>query len=71
MTLRHLLRSVLGLILKAGLCMPSDGWAGSEQKDDERLTNSWTVLHELLDIPDDVPQDLLDKADCVVVYPPC
>ena len=22
-----------------------------------------------MDIPDDIPQDLIDKADCVIVYP--
>jgi SH3 domain-containing YSC84-like protein 1 len=27
------------------------------------------VLREILDVPDDIPQDLLDKADCVVVFP--
>jgi SH3 domain-containing YSC84-like protein 1 len=27
------------------------------------------VLKEILDVPDDIPQDLLDKADCVVVFP--
>ncbi len=27
------------------------------------------VLTEILNIPDDIPQDLLDKADCVVVFP--
>jgi lipid-binding SYLF domain-containing protein len=27
------------------------------------------VLKEILDVPDDLPQDLLDKADCVVVFP--
>jgi lipid-binding SYLF domain-containing protein len=26
-------------------------------------------LKEILDVPDDIPQDLLDKADCVVVFP--
>jgi lipid-binding SYLF domain-containing protein len=26
-------------------------------------------LKEILDVPDDIPQDLLDKADCVVIYP--
>jgi lipid-binding SYLF domain-containing protein len=43
--------------------------AGQEEKDDNRLLNSGTVLKEILDIPDDIPQDLLDKADCVVVFP--
>ena len=28
-----------------------------------------TVLTEILNIPDDIPQDLLDKADCVIVFP--
>jgi len=34
------------------------------------LENTGTVLKEILDVPDDIPQDLLDKADCVVVFPP-
>lgn len=43
--------------------------ADNEQKDEDRLRNSGTVLKEILDVPDDIPQDLLDKADCVVVFP--
>ena len=43
--------------------------ASNHTKDDERLRNSGTVLKEILDIPDSIPQDLLDKADCVVVFP--
>ena len=43
--------------------------ASDQTKDDERLRNSGTVLKEILDVPDNVPQDLLDKADCVVVFP--
>jgi lipid-binding SYLF domain-containing protein len=27
------------------------------------------VLKEILNIPDDIPQDLLDKAECVVILP--
>src|SRR5437879_12126251 len=27
------------------------------------------VLKEILDVPDNIPQGLLDKADCVVVFP--
>src|SRR2546425_1277244 len=40
-----------------------------KEKDEDRLKNCGTVLKEILDIPDDVPKDLLDKADCVVVFP--
>jgi len=43
--------------------------ASNQTKDDERLRNSGKVLKEILDVPDDIPQDLLDKADCVVVFP--
>jgi SH3 domain-containing YSC84-like protein 1 len=37
--------------------------------EDKRLENAGTVLQEIVDIPDDIPQDLLDKARCVVVLP--
>jgi len=36
---------------------------------EERLENCGTVLKEIMDIPDDIPQDLIDKAECVIVYP--
>jgi SH3 domain-containing YSC84-like protein 1 len=34
-----------------------------------RLVNAGLVMKEILDVPDDIPQDLLDKARCVVVMP--
>jgi len=43
--------------------------AAGESKDNDRLRNSGIVLKEILDVPDDIPQGLLDKADCVVVFP--
>jgi len=43
--------------------------ASDESKDDDRLRNCGTVLKEILDVPDNIPHDLLDKADCVVVFP--
>jgi len=43
--------------------------ASDQTKDDDRLRNCGTVLKEILDVADDIPQDLLDKADCVVVFP--
>ncbi len=52
------------LPLLAGVANASD-----QTKDDERLRNSGTVLKEILDVPESIPQDLLDKADCVVVFP--
>jgi lipid-binding SYLF domain-containing protein len=43
--------------------------SADNKKEADRLDNSGTVLKEILDIPDDIPQDLLDKAECVIVYP--
>jgi len=38
-------------------------------KEADRLDNAGTVLEEIVNIPDNIPQDLLDKAECVVVFP--
>jgi lipid-binding SYLF domain-containing protein len=35
----------------------------------DRIKNAGMVLKEIMDIPDDIPQDVIDKADCVIVYP--
>jgi len=43
--------------------------ASDQSKDDDRLQNCGAVLKEVLNVPDNIPQDLLDKADCVVVFP--
>src|ERR1700681_1461944 len=51
------------------LLLAITGWADDKEKDEDRLKNAGTVLTEILNLPDDIPQDLLDKADCVVVFP--
>src|SRR5271170_2808564 len=40
-----------------------------DRKEADRLENSGTVMKEIMDIPDDIPQDLIDKAECVIIYP--
>ena len=40
-----------------------------DKKEADRLENCGTVLKEIMDIPDDIPQDLIDKSECVIVYP--
>ena len=55
--------------MSALLLLAISGWADDTEKDQDRLQTSGTVLHEILNVPDDIPQDLLDKADCVVVFP--
>jgi SH3 domain-containing YSC84-like protein 1 len=40
-----------------------------QEKEDERLKNCGEVVTEILNIPDGIPQDLLDKAECIVIFP--
>jgi SH3 domain-containing YSC84-like protein 1 len=45
------------------------GKKDEEQKENDRIQNAATVLKEILDVPDNIPQDLLDKSRCVIVFP--
>jgi SH3 domain-containing YSC84-like protein 1 len=51
------------------LLNPSSARASDKSKDESRLENAGEVMKEILNIPDDIPQDLLDKAVCVIVLP--
>jgi lipid-binding SYLF domain-containing protein len=67
-------RLLFVLLASALIGIPSlltSSTARAEDKDkvDGRLENSGQVIKEILDIPDDIPQNLLDKADCVIVIP--
>ena len=42
---------------------------GADNKEQERLENCGVVMQEVLDVPDNIPQELLEKAECVVVIP--
>ena len=54
------------LVLGPMLFAKNSSEAKAEQ---DRLQNSGKVMQEILNVPDDIPQDLLDKARCVVVMP--
>jgi lipid-binding SYLF domain-containing protein len=41
----------------------------AQGKQEDRLRDAATVLKEVLDVPDNIPQGLIDKAECVVVFP--
>jgi len=43
--------------------------AANDEKEEDRVKESGQVLKEILNIPDNIPQDLLDKAECVVILP--
>jgi lipid-binding SYLF domain-containing protein len=41
----------------------------AQRKEQERLQESATVLKEILGMPDGIPKELLNKAECVVIFP--
>jgi SH3 domain-containing YSC84-like protein 1 len=56
---------ILGFGVLALLALPALG----QDKEEDRVEKAGTVIKEIMDIPDDVPQDVIDRADCVVVLP--
>jgi lipid-binding SYLF domain-containing protein len=60
------MRKLVALMVAAALVtLP----AGAQKKEQERLENCATVLGEVLNIPEGIPPDLLNKAECIVVFP--
>lgn len=55
----------IGLVSLLTIVAPS----AAADKEADRLEAATTVVREILDIPDGVPQELLDKAECVIVLP--
>jgi SH3 domain-containing YSC84-like protein 1 len=45
------------------------GDSDNAKAEQDRLRNAGKVMHEILSVPDDIPQDLINKARCVVVMP--
>lgn len=42
---------------------------GAAEKETDRLENAAVVMEEIMNVPSNIPQDLLDKAECVIVVP--
>lgn len=61
--MKKLIPFVLALSLAAPPVLADD------KKEKSRLENCGLVVQEIMDIPDDIPQDLIDKTYCVIVYP--
>jgi lipid-binding SYLF domain-containing protein len=55
----------LGMVVIGLIASPAFG----QKKEQERVANAGKVMEEIVNIPDNIPQDVLDKADCVVVLP--
>jgi lipid-binding SYLF domain-containing protein len=43
--------------------------AYAQKDENNRVENAGKVMVEILNVPDDIPQDVLNKAECVIVLP--
>lgn len=53
---------ILMALFLAAMCL-------AQEKEQDRLRECGTVISEILNVPEGIPQDLLDKAECVLVFP--
>jgi lipid-binding SYLF domain-containing protein len=58
-------RIFLLIVVSAYIGLP----AYAQKDENNRIKNTGEVMVEILNVPDDIPQDLLDKAECVIVLP--
>jgi lipid-binding SYLF domain-containing protein len=58
-------RICIAALLLAAIAAPTF----AQNKERDRVENSGKVIKEIFNIPDNIPQSVLDKADCVVVLP--
>src|ERR1700739_132626 len=61
------MKKILSYLLATSFVCPP--LLADDHKENGRLENCGVVIQEIMDIPDDIPQDLIDKSDCIIVYP--
>jgi SH3 domain-containing YSC84-like protein 1 len=62
--MKKLMICAASLTLAAGTVL-----AAKMNKEEERLENCGVVLQEVLNVPENIPRAVLDKVDCVIVFP--
>lgn len=55
--------------LAAVLVLSISAFSEGDTHEQDRVKDAGVVLKEILNIPDDIPQDLLDKAECLIILP--
>jgi len=58
-------KTLLGVSLALALAVP----LLAQDREADRVENAGTVMKEILDAPDSIPQNILDRTDCVVILP--
>ncbi|HEY4837723.1 MAG TPA: lipid-binding SYLF domain-containing protein [Candidatus Acidoferrales bacterium] len=60
---------MLRKMMTTALILVLAGAVYAANKEQERLENCGVVMQEIINIPDNIPQDLLKKAECVIIFP--
>ena len=61
------MKKLMSILLALSCAIPA--FAAGNEKEVGRVKDSGVVLKEILNIPDDIPKDILDRAECVIVLP--
>ena len=64
--MNKLIRGLLTSSLAVAMMVPS---AFAQKEEEKRLEEGGQVMREILNVPDNIPQKVLDRAKCVVVLP--
>ena len=63
------MKKIKTTIFAATLIVAMGLTAFGQTKDEDRVRTAGQVISEIMNIPDNIPQDVIDKANCVVVLP--
>src|ERR1700683_4322112 len=61
-------KKIAAWILTLSVCA-APAFSANDEREDDRVKDAGEVIKEILNIPDDIPQGLLDKAECLVILP--
>jgi lipid-binding SYLF domain-containing protein len=62
--IKRMLSTLMTLVLVAAPLL-----AAKDTKETDRLENCGVVIKEVMDISDNIPEDLIDKTQCIIVFP--
>ena len=63
------MRKTLSMLVALALTALPFAYGKADTKEEERLQTCGAVLEDILNVPDDIPTDLMDKAECIIVIP--
>jgi lipid-binding SYLF domain-containing protein len=61
------MKNLLVWLLLCAFLLPA--WAEENDKEEDRVQEAANVLKEIINIPDNIPKDLFDRAECAIILP--